>query len=129
METNQIISLYTNLTEEEQAQICFESAYEWLEWILPAEPMAKEWMPLNPSFWPWWTAQWKALDNAFIDSIDMVEGEFLVAVPLSTIKTKVHDENHMAEVWKDWHNVRFVAINTDLINKTIQQSIINQIHI
>lgn len=125
MNTQEQIFHYTGLSIPDQSIICFQAAYEWLDWILPQEPKAKDWMPLNPSFWPWWKSQWQSFDVAFLDSICIeIDGTIKVAVPLSENRSPVNDQNHMELIWRDWHNKRFVSINPDLINKSIQQSIL-----
>lgn len=110
METKELIYAYTGITTETQGQLQFDTAYDWLAFALPEEPKTVEAIPLQPSFWAWWAVQWEAVDTAFIDNLKMDPkyGQLTARIPGSQYHMAIRSERHLALIWEDYHNVRYV---------------------
>lgn len=126
---NQLITAFTGLTDSQQCEYCFESAYVWLEQVLEPDRYGMEMLPLQASFWTWWIRHWTMIDQGFIDSVSVEpSGQILVRLPGQDGWRAARSEGQLATIWLEYHNPRFVRGNQELLRSSFHQYIKNLVN-
>ena len=124
-----LITAFTGLSDSEQCQACFDSAYAWLELVLEPDRYGMEMLPLQASFWSWWIRHWSAIDHGFLESVKVQEdGKILVRLPGQETYTEARSSRHLATIWQEYHNPCFVNGNQDLLRRSFHQYIKNLVN-
>jgi hypothetical protein len=120
----QLIEAYTGISTADQFQLCFDSAYIWLEKVLEPDRHGMEMLPLQPSFWTWWMKHWEIIDMGFMDSVSLEKnGQILVRLPAQDGWTVARSERHLACVWQEYHNPCYVRGNQQVLRQSFHQYI------
>lgn len=123
-DTQSLITAFTGLSTEQQAQASFESAYVWLDQVLQTDPYGLEMLPLQPGFWPWWTKHWGLIDAGFLESVRVdPSGMISYRKPGEETWFLARSEQHMAVIWQEFHNPRYVRGNRALLERSFHQYI------
>lgn len=68
-EARKTVSRITRINAEQQNELFFESALEWLSVITDNDDQAMEQLPNLKEFWGFWKKTWYNLDKVFIDHV------------------------------------------------------------
>jgi hypothetical protein len=118
----------TGISLEDQAEMCFEGAYSYLENVLHTDSYGMQHLPRTSEFWAWWECEWAKIDQLFIDSIrtDLLPtGACVVEHPVSGNHYYAEREEVRAKMFRVYHeaNEENMVINSAVMNASAHKLI------
>lgn len=98
-ETKQLICKNIGVSESDYNKLVFETAYEYLNKIIPGDTFGMDLLTKSSSFWAWWENQWNRRERIFVREIDLDKVNYIIAPSeMQLIKDLWHETHEVGEM-------------------------------